>query len=94
MVSLLLAYSAVRMSAELGYWRGSMHTTGLREVIALVEQLSPEEKLQLIEHVARALQRQPPPPLSWQAAQGLGKEIWAGVDVERYLDDLRQEWER
>jgi len=73
-----------------------MHTTGLSEVIALVEHLSSEEKLQLIEHVARALQRQPPPPprLSWKAAQGLGKEIWTEVNVERYLDDLRQEWER
>jgi hypothetical protein len=25
---------------------------------------------------------------------GLGKEIWQGVDVERYIDDIRTEWNR
>ena len=73
-----------------------MSATNLEEIMPLVEKLSQEEKLQLIEHVARDLQRQPQttPRLSWKDARGLGKEIWEGVDVDRYIDELRNEWER
>ena len=73
-----------------------MQTTGLAEIITLIEKLSPEEKRQLIEYVARDLQRIPSVPvrLSWQEARGLGKDIWAGVDVDQYIDVLRQEWDR
>jgi hypothetical protein len=35
----------------------SMQTTSLAEIITLIEKLSPEEKRQLIEYVARDLQR-------------------------------------
>ena len=54
-----------------------MRIKALTEVVALAEQLSPEEKLQLIEHIARDLQRipQPAPRLSWKEVSGLGKEI-------------------
>jgi hypothetical protein len=73
-----------------------MSATNLAEIIPLVEKLSPEEKLQLIEHVARDLQHKPQatPRLSWKDARGLGKEIWEGVDVDRYIDELRNEWDR
>jgi hypothetical protein len=73
-----------------------MSATSLTEIIPLVEKLSLEEKLQLIEHVARDLQRKPQvtPRLSWKDARGLGKEIWEGVDVDRYIDELRNEWDR
>ncbi|MCC7450933.1 MAG: hypothetical protein IT324_26190 [Anaerolineae bacterium] len=26
--------------------------------------------------------------------RGLGKEIWQGVDVQQYLDEMRNEWDR
>jgi len=26
--------------------------------------------------------------------EGLGKEIWEGVDVEAYVNELRDEWDR
>ncbi|HJY87280.1 MAG TPA: hypothetical protein VKE24_10630 [Candidatus Acidoferrales bacterium] len=73
-----------------------MSATNLAEIMPLVEKLSPEEKLQLIEHVARDLQRKPQATLrlSWKDARGLGKEIWEGVDVDRYIDELRNEWDR
>ena len=73
-----------------------MQTTGLAEIVTLIEQLSPEEKRQLIEYVARDLQRTQSAPvhLSWQDARGLGKDIWTGVDVDQYVDALRQEWDR
>ncbi|MGH7963596.1 MAG: hypothetical protein ACRERD_17525 [Candidatus Binatia bacterium] len=73
-----------------------MNATNLEEIIPLVEKLSLEEKLRLLEHVAHDLQQKPQltPRLSWKDARGLGKEIWEGVDVDRYIDDLRNEWER
>jgi hypothetical protein len=37
------------------------------------------------------------PELSWlsgiRALAGLGKEIWAGVDADEYVRDLREGWE-
>ena len=70
-----------------------MQTTGLAEIVTLIEKLSSEEKRQLIEYVARDLQRTPSAPvhLSWQDARGLGKDIWTGVDVDQYVDALRHE---
>ena len=73
-----------------------MSTTNLAEIIPLVEKLSSEEKLRLIEHVAHDLRHNPQatPRLSWKDARGLGKEIWEGVDVDQYIDELRNEWDR
>jgi hypothetical protein len=73
-----------------------MNETRLGEIIPLVEKLSAEEKLRLIEHIAHDLQRKPHPTprLSWKDARGLGKEIWEGVDVDRYIEELRNEWDR
>ena len=71
-----------------------MGAVSLADVIPLVEQLSPEEQLHLVEHVARTLQQKPQttPHLSWKDACGLGKEVWESVDVERYINELRDEW--
>ena len=73
-----------------------MSTQNLTEAFVVVEKLNPEEKLQLIEHVVHELQKnsQSSPALSWKDARGLGKEIWEGVDVDKYIDDLRNEWDR
>ena len=73
-----------------------MSTPDLAAVIALLDRLSPEDKQQLIEHVARDLRQksQSTLHLSWKDARGLGKEVWEGVDVDRYIDGLRNEWDR
>jgi hypothetical protein len=31
---------------------------------------------------------------SLRRLQGLGKEIWAGVEAQEYVNQLRDEWER
>ncbi|MGH9465646.1 MAG: FitA-like ribbon-helix-helix domain-containing protein [Thermoanaerobaculia bacterium] len=31
--------------------------------------------------------------LDWMAARGLGKEIWEGTDVDRYIDEERSSWD-
>ena len=36
-----------------------------------------------------------PHPKSWaEYTLGLGKETWKGVDVDKYIDELRNEWDR
>ncbi len=35
-----------------------------------------------------------PKPKSWAAySRGLGKSIWKGIDIDKYIKDLRDEWE-
>src|SRR6516162_3665400 len=66
-----------RPERDITAWRdANMQTTGLAESITLIEKLSPEGKRQLIEYIARNLQRIPSAPvrLSWQPARGLGKD--------------------
>lgn len=73
-----------------------MRTTNLTEVLTLIRKLSTAEKLQLVEYLAHDLRQreQPTPRLSWREARGLGKEIWKGVDIAQYIDELRNEWDR
>ena len=64
-----------------------------------VRPLSPAERLLLLEMVARDLAAQPglATPglkLSIMELHGLGKEIWAGVDGQEYVNRLRDEWDR
>ena len=71
-----------------------MSTTNLAEVIPLVEKLSPEEKLQLIEYVAHDLRETKAGQVRhWREFRGLGKEIWQGIDTQAYIDKLRDEWD-
>jgi hypothetical protein len=59
------------------------------------QSLSPEEKLQLIEHVAHDLRETKVGRVRhWREFRGLGKEIWQGIDTQAYIDQLRDEWER
>lgn len=57
-------------------------------------------KVRLVERMpetARHRGRKPPPPSPEQdpilMLSGLGKEIWAGVDPDRYVQELREGWE-
>ena len=57
-----------------------MSTQNLTEAFAVVEKLSPEEKLQLIEHVAHELHETRSEKIRhWREFRGLGKKIWQGV---------------
>lgn len=60
-----------------------------------VERLPNSEKLRLIAKVSSELvedeiQR---PKRSLLELEGLGKEVWQGVDAQEYVDELRNEWE-
>ena len=59
-----------------------------------VQALGPSDQLRLIAELAASLrgevERQP--RRSLLELQGLGKEVWQGVDVEEYLRQERSSW--
>jgi hypothetical protein len=66
-----------------------------------VKHLAPSERLELARWILDDLveegadtQAQKPRRRSLMELEGLGKEIWAGVDVESYVNELRDEWDR
>jgi hypothetical protein len=68
--------------------------TTYQEVRAGVKRLRPEEQLRLLEELAAFLRhRMPTPPRrSILALQGLGKQLWQGVDAQAYVDQERNAW--
>ncbi|HEY9606459.1 MAG TPA: hypothetical protein V6C85_32925 [Allocoleopsis sp.] len=64
-----------------------------------VETLSPEEQLQLLEELAAIVRRRmssrpmtPKPKRNIMELEGLGKEIWQGIDAQEYVDRERASW--
>jgi hypothetical protein len=50
------------------------------------------EQLELISLISRELIQQSHQQRSLLELEGLGAEIWQGVDAQKYVDDLRNEW--
>ncbi len=62
-----------------------------------IQSLSPREQHRLMAlvssaHARGALDAASQPKRSLLELHGLGKEIWAGVDAQQYVDQLRSEW--
>jgi hypothetical protein len=62
-----------------------------QEIRQQVENLTPDEQLRLLEELASIVRRRvtPKPKRSIMELEGLGKEIWQGVDVQEYVDQER-----
>lgn len=72
--------------------------SSLRQELKKLLDVMPEEKLVLLERYARALHGtggKPKVDIADPAKhlRGLHKEIWQGVDVERYLEQERDSWD-
>ena len=59
-----------------------------------VESLSHPEQLRLLEDLAEHLRLHAPPErrASILELQGLGRESWAGIDAQKYVDGERASW--
>lgn len=73
-----------------------MSTNAYEEVLNHARQLPPEEQLRLLEELA-ALVRQlitvtEQPPHSFLELEGLGQEIWKGIDAQEYVNQERDSW--
>ena len=73
-----------------------MSTHAYREALSRVLLLTPDEQLQLLADVAVMLRQQvtAEPQHSIMELEGLGKEIWQDVDVEKYIDEERNSWDK
>jgi len=68
----------------------------LDEVLNQVQRLTLDEQLQLLSDVAAMLRRQvkPRPKHNIMEFEGMAEELWKGVDVEKYIDEERNSWDR
>lgn len=63
-----------------------------------VKPLPPAERLRLIALTAGELSppesQGPPKERSLLELEGLGEEIWEGIDAQEYVNRMRDEWDR
>ena len=72
-----------------------MTSDAYRKVLQMAEKLPLEEQLQLIEDLMSVARYKIKAKRAHNITElrGLGKEIWEGVDVEKYIDEERNSWE-
>ena len=71
-----------------------MSTSVYYEIQSQAQRLTPADQLRLLEELAVFVRRQITPQRrrSILELQGLGKEIWLGIDVQQYIDRERASW--
>jgi len=71
-----------------------MATTGYQDVRRIVQALSQSEQRRLVAEISETLQHANAgeQPASILELQGLGKEIWQGIDAQEYVDRERTSW--
>jgi hypothetical protein len=73
-----------------------MSTYIYNEILERIQLLKPDEQLQLLADIATMLREQvtAEPQHSIMELKGLGKELWQGIDVKKYIDEERNSWDR
>ena len=71
-----------------------MATAEYELALKIAEKLSPEERARLAEELATPSAENLGPRRSILELDGLGKEIWEGVDAQEYVNAERATWER
>jgi dihydroneopterin aldolase len=68
--------------------------TTYQEICRQVEELTPDEQLRLLEALAAIVRRRMTenPKRSILELEGLGKEIWQGIDAQAYVEQERASW--
>jgi hypothetical protein len=68
--------------------------TTYHELLLQVENLTPDEQLRLLEEIASLVRRRisGKSKRSIMELEGLGKEIWQGIDAQEYVDRERASW--
>ncbi len=72
-----------------------MQTITYREVLDQAQQLTPDEQLQLLADLLAIVRQEitVKPKHSIMELKGLGKEVWQGIDVEKYIEEERNSWD-
>jgi len=62
-----------------------------------IKPLNPAERLSLtamiIQDLAATMPKETPRQRSLLELEGLGAEIWEGIDAQEYVNELRKEWD-
>lgn len=68
--------------------------TTYQDIRRQVENLTPNEQLRLLEELAAMVRRRMlvKPKRSIMELEGLGKEIWHGLDAQEYVNQERASW--
>ena len=68
----------------------------LNQVLNQVQHLEPDDQLRLLEELAALVRQQYSPRHKHRITEfkGLGKEVWRKIDVEKYIEEERNSWER
>ena len=75
-----------------------MSTNAYNEILNQFQRLTPDEQFQLLKDLiaillAKNSQATAKPLHSIMEFEGLGKEIWEGIDVEEYIRQERASWD-
>lgn len=69
----------------------------LREILYELEQLTTDEQLQVMEHLANRLRNRvvmtEKPKRSWQELEGVAPNLMKGADAQVFVNQLRDEWD-
>jgi len=66
------------------------------EIMEQAKTLTAQERKELVKRLVETLDiPEPSAPRRRRLSElrGLGKEIWAGIDAQEYVDQLRNEWD-
>jgi hypothetical protein len=65
-----------------------------QEIRQQVGNLTPDEQLRLLEELASLVRHRvtPKPKRNIMELEGLGKEIWQGIDAQEYENQERDSW--
>jgi len=66
----------------------------MRSYATVVSESVVEEVIRLLETamLSKSAARKEPSPRSIMELQGLGREVWQGIDAAKYISELRDEW--
>lgn len=69
----------------------------LQQILQEIEQLTPEEQLEVISHATEQLKRrtapQTQPKRSWRELRGIAPNLLGGQDAQEWVKQLRSEWD-
>jgi len=74
-----------------------MATASYETVLEMAESLAAGEQMRLVEDLKRRIPAEAAKPVkkkhSIMELEGLGKEIWQGINAAEYVREMRAEWD-
>lgn len=66
----------------------------IHDIMEQAQALSPQERKELVKLLVESISVEASRPRRLSDLRGLGREIWQDIDVQTYINDLRDEWDR